>query len=85
MGAETRADPHPLVRQGFAWALAYNAAVLPLAVLGWVGPWQAALGMGLSSVLVMLNASRPLARAGQWNAEWKASTSSSPSPSLSSS
>jgi Cu2+-exporting ATPase len=68
-----------LVRQGFAWALAYNALVLPLAALGWIGPWQAALGMGVSSILVMLNASRPLGPSGKW----KASTSSSPSPSFS--
>jgi len=75
-----------LVRQGFAWALAYNGLVLPLAALGWIGPWQAALGMGVSSLLVMLNASRPLARAAlPETATWKASTSSSPSPSLSSS
>jgi P-type Cu2+ transporter len=68
-----------LVRQGFAWALAYNAAVLPLAALGWIGPWQAALGMGVSSLLVMLNASRRLEPKGAW----KASTSSSRSPSFS--
>lgn len=75
-----------LVRQGFAWALAYNAIVLPLAALGWIGPWQAALGMGASSFLVMLNASRPLGPEGKWQAgQWKASTSSSRSPSFSSS
>lgn len=68
-----------LVRQGFAWALAYNAVVLPLAALGLIGPWGAALGMGASSFLVMLNASRPLEPQGKW----KASTSSSRSPSFS--
>jgi Cu2+-exporting ATPase len=68
-----------LVRQNFAWALAYNAAVLPLAALGLVGPWEAALGMAASSIAVMLNASRPLNR----KETWKASTSSSRSPSLS--
>jgi Cu2+-exporting ATPase len=68
-----------LVRRGFAWALAYNAAVLPLAALGLIGPWQAALGMGASSLLVMLNASRRLEPKGSW----KASTSSSRSPSFS--
>jgi Cu2+-exporting ATPase len=73
-----------LVRQGFAWALAYNAAVLPLAMAGWIGPWQAALGMGLSSLAVMLNASRPLAPRAKAS-PWKASISSSPSPSPSSS
>lgn len=74
-----------LVRQGFAWALAYNALVLPLAALGWIGPWQAALGMGASSLAVMLNASRRLAPKANAQAPWKASTSSSPSPSFSSS
>ena len=68
-----------LVRQNFAWALAYNAVALPAAALGWIGPWEAALGMGASSIVVMLNASRPLAGREQW----KASTSSSRSPSLS--
>jgi Cu2+-exporting ATPase len=68
-----------LVRQGFAWALAYNAAVLPLAALGLIGPWAAALGMGTSSLLVMANASRRLEPKGKW----KASTSSSRSPSFS--
>jgi Cu2+-exporting ATPase len=54
-----------LIRQNFAWALAYNALVLPAAMLGWIGPWEAALGMASSSALVMLNAMRPLpGRAG---------------------
>jgi P-type Cu2+ transporter len=68
-----------LVRQNFAWALAYNAFALPAAALGWIGPWEAALGMGVSSIIVMLNASRALAP----QEPWKASTSSSRSPSLS--
>jgi Cu2+-exporting ATPase len=68
-----------LIRENFAWALAYNALVLPLAAAGWIGPWEAALGMAASSIIVMLNASRPLASKEQW----KASTSSSRSPSLS--
>ena len=67
-----------LVRGNFAWSLAYNALVLPLAAAGFVGPWQAALGMAASSLIVLLNASRPLAPRS-----WKASTSSSRSPSLS--
>jgi len=66
-----------LVRENVAWALAYNAVAVPLAALGLIGPWQAALAMGASSLTVLLNALRPL------DAElaWKASTSSSPSPS----
>jgi Cu2+-exporting ATPase len=46
------------VRQNLAWAAAYNAACIPLAVLGWLPPWAAGLGMALSSLLVVLNAAR---------------------------
>jgi Cu2+-exporting ATPase len=66
-----------LVRQNIAWALAYNAAAIPLAALGYIGPWEAALAMGASSLTVLANAMRPL----QAQPAWKASTSSSPSPS----
>ena len=68
-----------LVRENFAWALAYNTAVLPLAAVGLIGPWEAALGMAASSIIVLLNASRPL----DITPRWKASTSSSPSRSYS--
>jgi len=47
-----------IVRQNLAWALGYNALALPLAALGWVTPWLAALGMAASSLLVTLNALR---------------------------
>jgi Cu2+-exporting ATPase len=66
-----------LVRQNIAWALAYNALAIPLAAAGFIGPWEAALAMGASSLTVLANALRPLAR----QEAWKASTSSSPSPS----
>jgi Cu2+-exporting ATPase len=66
-----------LVRENIAWAIAYNVVALPAAALGAVGPLEAALGMGASSLLVLLNALRPLEAA----TPWKASTSSSPSPS----
>ena len=65
-----------LVRQNIAWALAYNALALPLAAAGFIGPWEAALAMGASSLTVLLNALRPLEQPA-----WKASTSSFPSPS----
>ncbi len=52
-----------IVRQNFAWALAYNVVALPLAALGLVTPWIAALGMALSSLTVTLNALRLLRRA----------------------
>ena len=68
-----------LVRQNLGWALAYNAAALPLAAAGWIGPWEAALFMGASSLVVLANALRPLDK----EAAWKASTFSSRSPSSS--
>jgi len=47
-----------VMRQNLAWALAYNIAAVPLAALGLVPPWLAALGMSLSSLGVVLNARR---------------------------
>jgi Cu2+-exporting ATPase len=72
---ETARRAMRLVRQNVAWAIGYNAAALPLAALGFIGPWEAALAMGASSITVLLNALRPL------EGKWKASTSSFPSPS----
>jgi Cu2+-exporting ATPase len=46
------------VRQNLGWAIGYNLAALPLAALGLVPPWLAAIGMSLSSVAVVLNAMR---------------------------
>jgi Cu2+-exporting ATPase len=69
-----------IVRQNFAWAIAYNAVVLPLAATGWIGPWEAAVGMAASSFIVVLNALR-VPPDGAGKAAWKASSSSSPSPS----
>ncbi|MDT8450906.1 MAG: heavy metal translocating P-type ATPase [Wenzhouxiangellaceae bacterium] len=47
-----------IVRQNLGWALAYNAAALPLAAIGLIPPWAAAIGMSLSSLGVVLNARR---------------------------
>jgi Cu2+-exporting ATPase len=47
-----------LIRQNLTWAVVYNVSVLPLAVSGVLKPWMAALGMSLSSLLVVANASR---------------------------
>jgi Cu2+-exporting ATPase len=47
-----------IVRQNFAWALGYNLCAIPLAALGYVPPWAAALGMSLSSLLVVANSMR---------------------------
>ena len=47
-----------VVRQNLGWALVYNLAAVPLAALGLVPAWLAALGMSLSSLGVVLNARR---------------------------
>lgn len=47
-----------IIRQNLVWAMAYNLVALPLAAMGQVTPWLAALGMALSSLLVTLNALR---------------------------
>ncbi|HXX10254.1 MAG TPA: heavy metal translocating P-type ATPase [Burkholderiales bacterium] len=52
-----------IVQQNLVWALSYNAIALPLAVTGLITPWMAGVGMGASSLLVVLNALR-LARSG---------------------
>jgi len=47
-----------VIRQNLAWALLYNAVALPLAAAGLIAPWMAAIGMSLSSLMVVLNALR---------------------------
>ena len=47
-----------IVKQNLAWAIVYNATALPLAALGYVPPWAAAIGMSASSLIVVLNALR---------------------------
>ena len=47
-----------IARQNVYWAQGNNLAAIPLAAMGFIGPGWAALGMGLSSLLVTLNAAR---------------------------
>ncbi len=47
-----------VVRQNLYWAAAYNAVCVPLALVGWMPPWLAGLGMAASSLLVIANAWR---------------------------
>lgn len=47
-----------IVHQNLGWALIYNALALPLASMGYVAPWMAAIGMSASSLIVVLNALR---------------------------
>ena len=47
-----------IIKQNFFWALAYNVCAIPLAAGGYVSPWMAAVGMSLSSLIVVSNAMR---------------------------
>jgi Cu2+-exporting ATPase len=47
-----------VLKQNFAWALAYNAVAIPLAFAGLVTPWIATVGMASSSLIVLANAAR---------------------------
>ena len=47
-----------IVRQNLAWALIYNLVSVPLAAAGLISPWVAALGMSISSLAVVTNATR---------------------------
>ncbi len=47
-----------VMRQNLGWALAYNLACVPLALIGLLPPWAAGAGMALSSLGVVLNALR---------------------------
>jgi Cu2+-exporting ATPase len=55
---ETARRARRVMRQNLGWAIAYNGLALPLAALGFVAPWLAALGMAVSSLVVTLNALR---------------------------
>lgn len=51
-----------IARQNLLWAAIYNLGSIPLAALGFIPPWLAALGMSISSVAVVLNSTRLLPR-----------------------
>ncbi len=47
-----------VIRQNLVWAAVYNAACVPLALMGMLPPWAAGLGMASSSLFVVLNSMR---------------------------
>ena len=47
-----------VIKQNFIWAIAYNLVALPFAATGLLSPWMAAIGMSVSSLIVVLNALR---------------------------
>jgi Cu2+-exporting ATPase len=49
-----------LIRQNLSWAIVYNVIAVPAAVIGMLEPWHAALGMSLSSLIVVVNGLRLL-------------------------
>ena len=53
-----------IIRENLAWALGYNAIILPLAVMGLVAPYIAVVGMSGSSIIVVSNSLRLLKENG---------------------
>lgn len=47
-----------LIRQNLGWAVLYNAIAIPAAMAGILAPWHAAIGMSLSSMIVVVNSLR---------------------------
>ncbi len=49
-----------IIKQNLTWSLVYNLSVTPIAMMGLLAPWMAAIGMSLSSLLVVFNSRRLL-------------------------
>jgi Cu2+-exporting ATPase len=47
-----------IIKQNLLWAAGYNLLAVPAAAMGFVPPWAAAIGMSVSSLLVVSNAMR---------------------------
>lgn len=47
-----------VIKQNLGWAIGYNLIGIPAAAAGLIQPWMAAIGMSLSSLIVVLNALR---------------------------
>jgi len=62
------ASTSAVIVQNFGWAMGYNVSALPLAAAGLLDPLIAAVAMGLSSLIVVLNSLR-LARLGRRGVE----------------
>lgn len=44
-----------VIKQNISWALIYNAVMIPFAAMGYIPPYLAAIGMSLSSIVVVVN------------------------------
>lgn len=49
-----------IIKQNLTLSLLYNGSILPLAAMGLVAPWMAAIGMTTSSIIVICNSLRLL-------------------------
>jgi Cu2+-exporting ATPase len=58
LGVQTASRMLDIVRQNLLWAISYNLVAIPAAAAGLIVPWLAAIGMSLSSSIVVLNALR---------------------------
>ena len=47
-----------VITQNIVWAAGYNLSIVPVAAMGLVAPWMAAIGMSISSLIVIANALR---------------------------
>ena len=47
-----------VITQNIIWAAGYNLSIVPVAAMGLVAPWMAAVGMSISSLIVISNALR---------------------------
>jgi Cu2+-exporting ATPase len=65
-GVKVARRARQVVKHNLLWAVVYNVTMVPLAAVGVIAPWVAALGMSISSLLVVLNAAR-LAAGGRLN------------------
>ena len=49
-----------IIKQNFCWALGYNLTAVPFAIAGYLPPYIAAIGMSISSIIVVTNSLRLL-------------------------
>ncbi|NRA84865.1 MAG: cadmium-translocating P-type ATPase [Gammaproteobacteria bacterium] len=59
-GVELAFRVKQIIKQNFVWAIGYNLAAVPFALVGLLPPYLAAAGMSLSSVIVVSNSLRLL-------------------------